>query len=312
MEKIVIQEEESGQRLDKYLAKYYKEIPYAHIQKLIRNKDVKVNDRRAKPDLRLVAGDVLSVYVRRTEEKKELVQQEYRLAPSRIVYEDADILVYDKAVFESAQGGTNVKNDLSAAFAEYLVQKGEYAPEVQRTYTPSFVNRLDTNTMGLMIGAKNYLAAKKLNRLNVEGKIKKYYTALLCGAKIQPGTYAAYLLKDEQQKIARIFSKARDGAKEISTQVLNVASNGDMHLCKILLNTGRFHQIRAHMAFLGCPVAGDRKYGDATKNEILKRRYHVDNQLLKADEIVIVLEEDTLRFKVAAPPIFEQVFSGRQ
>ncbi len=311
MEEIVISESEYGQRLDKYLTKYYKNIPYGRLQKMIRNKDVKVNGRRAQADRRLVAGDRISVYLYDNEKKEEARRTAYALDETRIVYEDRDMLIYDKAAGESAQGGTDVKCDLSAAFASYLEHKGEYAPEVQRTYTPSFINRLDTNTMGLMVGAKNYFTAKKLSRLSNEGKIKKYYTALLCGKTLKPGVYRAYLHKDERTKTAHIYANERLGAKEIITEIISVKSNDNKHLCRILLKTGRYHQIRAHMAFLSCPVVGDKKYGNAAVNAAFKRRYDVDSQLLKADEVVVIGEEP-LRFKVDCPLVFEKAFSGRQ
>lgn len=315
MQILMIHESESGQRIDRYISKYFKQLPFAKIQKMLREKDIKVNGGKVAGDYRLEAGDEIRIFLYEEAKRssgKETAVSDFMLKARQIVYEDENILIYNKFANQIAQGAELNREDITAGLVNYLKHKGEYNPEEQRTFSPSFINRLDTNTQGLMFGVKNYTSARTYSALVREGKIKKYYTALLCGIAPEKKTYKAHHLKDTKTKTAWIGQNARPGAKPISTTVTDVASNRDFHLCKILLNTGKFHQIRAHMAYLNAPVVGDSKYGNAAINEIVRRRHGVSHQLLIADELVFPMGEEVKKIQIDVPEIFTEVFMQRR
>ncbi len=315
MDKIIINENEYGQRLDRYISKYYKNLSFAKIQKMIRSKDIKVNGKRTNNDYRLMQGDEITVFIYTNKlentKKYEAADDDFILDKSRIAYEDKNILVYNKTIYQSSQHTNLNSENLTQGLRNYLIKTGEYDPNSQKTFSPSFVNRLDTNTLGLMIGVKNYQSAKQFSALSREEKIKKYYTAVLFGNKPEKKTYEAYHKKDSINKIAIISDEPKTDMKKIKTIVADVRSAQEIHLCKILLNTGKFHQIRAHMAFIGSPVIGDHKYGNAAMNEIVQRRYNVFFQLLIADEIVFPFENEIKRIKIDIPELFYRVLEKR-
>lgn len=314
MDKIIINENEYGQRLDKYISKYYKELSFAKIQKMIRSKDIKVNGKRASNDYHLIQGDEITVFIYTNNQKDSSVETtntSFVLDKNRIVFEDKDILIYNKTVNQSSQHATISSENLTEGLKNYLILNGQYDPNSQKTFSPSFINRLDTNTLGLMFGVKNYQSAKHFSSLGKEEKIKKYYTAVLYGKKPEKRTYEAYHKKDSVNKIAVISDRPKKDMSKIKTTIVDVVSNQDIHLCKILLNTGKFHQIRAHMAFIGAPVIGDNKYGNIAINEIAKRRHDVSFQLLIANEIIFPLENEIKRIKIDVPELFYKVLEKR-
>ncbi len=313
MQKIVVHESECGQRVDRFISKYFKQLPFAKIQKMLREKDIRVNEQKVAGSYRLAAGDEIRIFLyERATQSDDHVHGDFMLSAKKIVYEDENILIYYKSVNQTAQGAQSQSENLTDGLVNYLKHKGEYDPRTQKIFSPSFINRLDTNTQGLMFGVKNYVSARKYAALLREGKIKKYYTALLCGVAPKKGTYQAFHLKDTRTKTAWIGQRAKPGAKPIATTIIDVASNRDFHLCRILLDTGKFHQIRAHMAYLHAPVVGDNKYGNATINEIVQRRHGVEHQLLIADELVFPMGEEIKRIKIDLPEKFTEVFMERQ
>lgn len=167
----------------------------------------------------------------------------------------------------------------------YLYDKGEYNPTKELTFSPSPCNRLDRNTMGLVIFAKNYETLKSINEMIREGNIKKYYTTIVKG-RIKDGNYSAYILKDNKTNKSKVSIDYIKDSKKIETKVINIESIGQFSHIDIELITGRSHQIRAHLSYLGNPIIGDVKYGDKKINSFFFNKYNLTNQLLIAYKLI--------------------------
>ena len=282
MVKLIITENEAGQRLDRFLRKYFKKATLSFIYKLIR-KDVKINGRRAREDNMLCQGDELSIYM--PEEKaKELATNNRKKTSKRqfkIAYEDDNILIADKPWGLLTHGDSHEKkNTLVNQVCGYLQDKGEYDPSKEKTFTPAPVNRLDRNTTGLVVFGKNAAALRNLTRsLRKHDNIEKYYMTIVCGSMAEPVFLNENLKRDTNRNISAVSS---DGSgKAAATYVKPVSTGKDFSFVEVRIFTGRTHQIRAHLAHAGFPLAGDRKYGDPAVNRRLKKE-GITTQLLHA------------------------------
>lgn len=255
MRALTINKNDAGQRLDKFLQKSLSGFPPALMHKCLRKKDIRVNNRRAEAGQILCEGDEVLLYINEEFFAKKPFSAEK--ADIKAVYEDENILVIDKPPGVFCQSGNAAgKNALADRLKSYLYRKGEYDPEKEQSFSPALCNRLDVNTGGLVIGAKNAAALREMNARIRNREVKKYY---LCRTEGAPPQKEA-LLKGHITKDAKRNKSAVGGkGKEIAAVYRVVDGGGD--LVEIELITGRSHQIRAQMSALGCPIKGDRKYG---------------------------------------------------
>lgn len=272
MKKVVITENDSGQRLDKFLTKSYPNLPVSMLYKSIRKKDIKLNGKRCQISTKLMPGDELSMYLKDEFFQREERMEDFMKAPNKlsIVYEDENIMILDKKPGLIVHPDENYHFDsLIARIQRYLYEKGEYIPAEENSFAPALINRIDRNTGGLVMAAKNAETLRIMNEKVKNREMHKLYLCVLCGTPQQEsGMLEGYLEKNEMQNRVYISRKLSQGAKIIKTKYQILRHNESFSLAEVELITGRTHQIRAHFASIGHPLAGDGKYG---KNEINRK-----------------------------------------
>lgn len=263
---IVIGENDCGQRLDRFLTKVFPALKSGIINKAVRNKDVKINGKRTEAAYRLEKGDLLYLFFPdilvepKTAQADDFMSAEDKL---NVVYEDSNIILADKEqglVVHSDNEGT--ADTLINRIKKYLYLKGEYDPEKESSFAPSLCNRIDRNTCGIVIGAKNAEALRILNEKIKNRELSKKYICVAVGElPKKEDTLTAYLQKDSEANQVRISNVKNPQSLTVKTKYRVLESCGELSLVEIDLLTGRTHQIRAHLAYIGHPLLGDGKYG---------------------------------------------------
>ncbi|MDE6880361.1 MAG: RluA family pseudouridine synthase [Oscillospiraceae bacterium] len=281
MRELTIGKNDAGQRLDRFLSKAMPLLPPALLQKYIRIKRVKCNGQRCQRDQRLAAGDVLQLYIndeffdRPQENNLFLTLFQPRLS---IVYEDENLLLVDKRPGLPVHADETEKvNTLINHIQAYLYQKREWSPRQENAFAPALCNRIDRNTGGIVIAAKNAEALRILTAKIRDREITKKYLCIALGRFTPPdGRLECFLLKNEGKKEVSVHRYPVPGGKSAVTLYRTLKIREGLSLMEAELLTGRTHQIRASFAAAGHPLLGDGKYGYGEVN----RRYGETRQAL--------------------------------
>ena len=321
MQEIVIGQNDAGQRLDRFLSKRLPLLPASLAQKYIRLKRIKVNGRKSERDYRLSPGDTLQLYINDTffgksAEKENLFFRHFE-PKLRIVYEDANLLLVDKRPGQSVHADETEKvNTLINHIQAYLYRKGEWNPAEEQSFAPALCNRIDRNTGGLVIAAKNAETLRIINEKIRAHEIEKIYLCVTVGKPNPPeGKIEGFLLKDERKKEVTFYRRPVPGGRSAATLYRTLETRDSLSLVECRLLTGRTHQIRVSMAEIGCPLLGDGKYGNGAVN----RKFHETRQALYAYQLRFAFPTDAgtlnyLRgqvFTVPRIPFQEAYFPAR-
>ncbi len=299
MREIIIDKNENDQRLDRFLNKYFTNASKGFVQKMIRKKNIKINGKKALAEDMIFEGDKIQLFfsdesLDKLTEKKERRKSAYKLD---IVYEDSNIIMINKPQGLLSHGsGLEFEENIVDSMISYLIEKKEYIPRIEKTFTPSICNRLDRNTSGLIIGGKTYQALKIINENIKERNIKRKYLGIVKGTIRKDMKEHGFLTKDDKNNKVEVLDQEGEDTKVIETVISPITSRRGYSLVEIELITGRTHQIRSHLSSLGFPILGDRKYGDPQINREFRDKYGLENQLLHAYKIEFLNLRDELAY----------------
>lgn len=297
MKEIIIKDNEAGQRLDKFLAKYLDQSPKSFLYKMLRKKNITLNGKKAAGKEILQLGDQVKLFLS-DETIGKFSNHAVSLVNSKldIVYEDPHLLVLNKPANMLSQKAKKEDVSMVEHVISYMVEQKELSIEDLKSFKPSICNRLDRNTTGILVAGKTLLGLQTMGEIFQLRSLKKFYRCIVVGKITKKQTLKGYLIKDEKTNQVKILENERKDSLFIQTEYTPIATNGEFTLLEIHLITGRSHQIRAHLFSIGHPIIGDRKYGNGKINQMCKNKYGLSDQLLHSYRLEMPVIEGELSY----------------
>lgn len=316
MKQIIITGNEAGQRLDKLLGKYLNLAGKGFLYKMMRKKNITLNGKKCDGSEKLAEGDEIRLFLSdETIDKFSQVKvQKVQKKKLDIIYEDDHILLINKPSGMLSQKAKDSDESLVEYLIDYLLDSGQLTREELRSFRPSVCNRLDRNTSGLVAAGKSLAGLQMLSAAFKERSLHKYYLCIVSGKLEGKQRLNGYLKKDERTNQVSITKEETPDSSPICTEYEPLQYQAGYTLLKVALITGRTHQIRAHLASIGHPIAGDYKYGKPSVNAQVKQLYHVQSQLLHSYELIFPQLPELFdylsgkTFTAPVPPEFRRMF----
>lgn len=297
MKEIVVGKNEAGQRLDKLLGKVLNQAPSSFIYKMLRKKNIKLNQKKAEGKELLAVGDTVQIYLsdetyekfhqeKKERYRKENTPKESSLNANQIIYQDKNIMILNKPAGVLSQKAKAEDDSINEQMIRYLLEQGALSKEQLDTFTPSVCNRLDRNTSGIVLVGISLNGSRELSRVLRDRSLGKYYLALVSGTMMEAKEVTAYLQKNVKTNRVVVSEQKIEGSDFIETHYQPLYWNEDYTLLEVKLVTGKSHQIRAHLAHLGYPIVGDAKYGKPEVNRRFREKFGIQNQFLHAYRVV--------------------------
>ena len=296
MKELCIGSNEAGQRLDKFLGKYMDKAPKSFLYKMLRKKNIILNGKKASGNEMLSTGDTVKLFLSddtiskfsqsRTTDSY-LSGHKGRGTKLDILYEDRHTIFINKPAGMLSQKAAPGDVSLVEHLTAHLLKSGQITEEELRTFRPSVCNRLDRNTSGIVAAGKTLPALQELSEMFRERSLQKYYLCLVKGEVREGCRIKGYLTKDRKKNTVSIQKEKEKDASMIETEYRPITFGEGVTLLEVHLITGKTHQIRAHLASQGHPIAGDYKYGDRAFNEKLKEQYGLSSQLLHSYRLCV-------------------------
>lgn len=321
MKELLITRDTAGGRMDKAASKFLDKAPKGFIYKMLRKKNIVLNDKKAQGNEILKEGDRIRFYlsdetidkfrgeIRETEEKRASKAKEEDFLKPAVVFEDQNLLAFNKPAGMLSQKAKPSDYSLNEYLLDYL------KPDPSFPFTPGISNRLDRNTSGIVLAGKTPASSRELNSAIKERRLDKKYLCLVKGVISDKKTIEGFLVKDEKNNKVRILNDLPEDGKGafIKTAYEPLKVNSSFSLLEVDLITGKSHQIRAHLASIGHPLIGDTKYGDRQLNGEFRNRYGLSGQLLHAGRICFREMEGVLAYlngteiQAPLPEIFDTI-----